>query len=103
MEKFETALQDLEEIGKPYDQTMAKINFLTNVQDDEYKIVKENLEMNDDKTYHDCLIEIRRKSISIENERKNRPNPRRSNRQKSTAKINKLKKRMGDHYVEPSK
>jgi len=67
MDKFETDLQDLEEIGKPYDQAMAKIDFFTNIQDDEDKIVKENLEMSDDKTYHDCLIEIMRKSISVEN------------------------------------
>jgi len=31
----------------------AKINFLNNIQDEDYKIVKESLEMDDMKTYHD--------------------------------------------------
>ena len=31
LEKFENALQDLESISRPYDLSMAKINFLNNI------------------------------------------------------------------------
>jgi len=109
LEKFETALQDLDEIGKPYDSAMAKIHFLTNIQDDDYKIVKETLEMDDSKSYHDCLVEIRRKSIAVEGERKRNGNRRANNQQKSgkqsnkSSRANNLKKRLGDHYVPPEK
>ena len=108
LEKFETALQDLEEIDKPYDLAMAKIHFLTNIKDDEYKIVKENLEMDEQKTYHDCLVEIRRKSISVEADRKKGGQFRRSNRNKTgggrrNARANNLKQKMGEFYVDPNK
>jgi len=78
MEKFENALQDLEAMGQPYNMTMAKINFLNNIADDAYAVVKDNLEMNSQKTYHDALVEIRRKSISVESARGN--STRRSNK-----------------------
>lgn len=78
MEKFENALQDLEAMGQPYNMRMAKINFLNNIADDAYSVVKDNLEMNPEKTYHDALVEIRRKSISVESARGN--STRRSNK-----------------------
>jgi len=84
MEKFENALQDLDQIGQSYNLKMAKINFLNNITDDAYLVVKDSLEMDSDKSYHDALIEIRRKSISVEANRSN--NVRRSN--KSTKKRN---------------
>ena len=88
---------------------MAKINFLNNIQDEDYKIVKESLEMDDRKTYHDCLVEIRRKSINVENERKRNNHQRRGNNSNSSnnsnrnSRANNLKKKMGDHYVDPNK
>ena len=78
MEKFENALQDLDAMGQPYNMRMAKINFLNNIADDAYSVVKDNLEMNPEKTYHDALVEIRRKSISVESARGN--STRRSNK-----------------------
>jgi len=100
LDKFETALQDLEEIDKPYDLAMVKIHFLTNIKDNEYKIVKENLEMNQSKTYNDCLVKIRRKSISVEAERKKGGQFRCSDRGKTVAarrnaRANNLKQKMG--------
>ena len=110
LEKFESALQDLEEVGKPYDMAMAKINFLNNIQDEDYKIVKESLEMDDSKTYHECLVEIRRKSISVENTRNRQGNSRKTNNsnssnsnEKKNSKANTLRKKMGEFWVEPSK
>ena len=45
---------------------MAKINFLNNILDDAYVVVKDTLEMDTSKTYYDALVEIRHKSISVE-------------------------------------
>jgi len=85
MEKFETALRDLEDMGKPYDLKMAKINFLNNICDEAYHVVKDTLEMNPDKTYHDAVIEIRRKSISVEgSQSKHARRANRSNRRTRT-------------------
>ena len=69
MEKFENALHDLLQMGKKYDDSMAKINFLNNIQDDAYKEIKEILSMDDSKTYQDCMLAIRRKSIKVEKDR----------------------------------
>ena len=33
LEKFDGALQDLDDIGKPYDLSLAKINFLSSIED----------------------------------------------------------------------
>jgi len=84
MEKFENTLQDLDQIGQPYNLKTAKINFLNNITDDTYLVVKDSLEMDSKKSYHNALIEIRRKSISVEAKRSN--NVRMSN--KSTKKRN---------------
>ena len=100
MEKFEGALQELIDIERPYDHGMAKINFLTNIEDPDYRITKETLEMDDSKSYNDCLIEIRRRSILIDKAKKN-VGIRRSN--KSKRKSNNLKKKMGEHWIEPEK
>ena len=86
MEKFENALQELEEMDKPYDSSLAKINFLANIEDDEYVNVKENLEMDDNKGYHEALNEIRRKSIAVEEKRKGMTHTRRSNKTKTKGK-----------------
>jgi len=86
MEKFENALQELEEMDKPYDSSLAKINFLANIEDDEYVNVKENLEMDDNKGYHEALNEIRRKSIAVEEKRKGMTRTRRSNKTKTKGK-----------------
>jgi hypothetical protein len=58
---FEQALQDLEETNHFYDPTMKKLIFLDNIQDEAYKIVVEMLKLDSDKTYDDCIIEIRRR------------------------------------------
>jgi len=50
MEKFEQALQELEEIGRSYDMSTAKLFFLNNITDDAYIVVKNTLEMNPTKT-----------------------------------------------------
>ena len=73
--------------------------------------MKESLEMDDQKTYHDCLVEIRRKSINVETERKRNTHQRRGNNSNSSnnsnsnrnSRANNLKKKMGDHYVDPNK
>ena len=61
MENFENILQELEEMDKPYDLSLAKIKFLANIKHDKYKNVKENLDMDDSKGYHETLNEIRMK------------------------------------------
>ena len=61
MDKFENALKDLEDLETPYDPIMAKINFLNNIKDEAYKITKEALGMDDNRTYVSYLNEIRRK------------------------------------------
>ena len=61
MDKFENALQDLEDLETPYDPIMAKINFLNNIEDEAYKITTATLIMDDNETYANCLNEIRRK------------------------------------------
>ena len=33
MDKFEGALQDLDDLSTPYNQRMGKINFLSNIED----------------------------------------------------------------------
>ena len=66
LEKFENALQDLESISRPYNVSMAKINFLNNILDDAYVVVKDTLEMDTSKTYYDVLVKKRCKSISVE-------------------------------------
>ena len=58
MDKFENALQDLEDLKTPYDPFMAKINFLSNIEDEAYKITTERLSMGDNKTYVNYLNEI---------------------------------------------
>ena len=40
MDKFKGALQDLADLGTPYDQRMTKISFLSNIEDDTYQIMK---------------------------------------------------------------
>jgi hypothetical protein len=67
---FEQALQDLEETKHYYDPTMKKIMFLDNIQGESYKIVVEMLKLDDVKTYDDCIIKIRRRSVDVEKERK---------------------------------
>ena len=101
MEKFEQAMQELNRIGKPYDATMAKINFLSNIQDPEYKIVKETLEMDSTRGYDECVIEIRKKSIVVESSRKAGSHRRVNNTQKSkkSSQSNKLKDKLGSFWV----
>ena len=105
MEKFELAMQELIRIGKPYDLTMAKINFLSNIQDPDYKIVKETLEMDASKDYNDCVIEIRKKSIVVENSKKGINAYRRVNTQKSkkNSRANKLKEKQGSFWIPAAK
>jgi hypothetical protein len=67
---FEQALQDLEETKHYYDPTMKKIMFLDNIQDEAYKIIVEMLKLDSSKTYDDCIIEIRRRSVDVEKDRK---------------------------------
>ena len=64
---------------QPYDPKLLKINFLNNIQDEEYKSTIEILKMDNNATYRDALLTIRRKSISIEN---GKPQARRINRLK---------------------
>ena len=106
MEKFENAMQELIRIEKPYDLTMAKINFLSNIQDPEYKIVKETLEMDSNKDYNDCVIEIRKKSIVVDASRKNNGTYRRANnaqKSKKNSQANKLKEKLGAFWVPADK
>ena len=80
MDKFEGVLQDLDDFGTPYDQRMAKINSLSNIEDDAYQITKETLSMNDDKTYVDALNEVRRKSIDVEENKSKMNRTRKANK-----------------------
>ena len=68
IQTFEQALQDLEETKHYYDPTMRKIMFLDNIHDESYKIVVEMLKLDDTKTYDDCIMEIRRRSVDVEKE-----------------------------------
>jgi hypothetical protein len=67
---FDQALQDLEETKHVYDPTVKKIMFLENIHEDSYKIVVEMLKLDDKRTYKDCIIEIRRRSVDVEKDRK---------------------------------
>ena len=67
---FEQALQDLEETKHVYDPTMKKIMFLENIHEESYKIVVEMLKLDDKRTYNDCIIEIRRRSVDVEKDQK---------------------------------
>jgi hypothetical protein len=49
---------------------MRKIMFLDNILDESYKIVVEMLKLDDSKTYDDCIMEIRRRSVDVEKEGK---------------------------------
>ena len=89
MDKFEGTLQDLKDVEKPYDDSMAKINFLSNIEDPEYNITKDTLEMDGTKDYNDALIEIRRRSITVEKLRNKFNGGRRTN--KSKRNLNNLK------------
>ena len=66
MDKFENALHGIEDLKTPYKPMMAKINLLNNIEDKACKITKEILSMDDFKTHANCLNEIRRKSIKVE-------------------------------------
>ena len=79
LEKFEQAIQDMKSVGTPYDAKMAKINLLNNITDDQYSNVVENLRMNSTITYQDSLLAIRRKSITVESNRKSNPRRRTNN------------------------
>ena len=79
MEKSQSALQDLKDMKQPYDPKLAKINFLNNIQDEEYKSTIEILKMDNNALYRDALLAIRRKSISVEN---GKPQARQINRLK---------------------
>ena len=59
LEKSENILEDLQSISRPYDLSISKINFLNNILDDSYIVVKDTLEMDTSKTYYDALVEIR--------------------------------------------
>ena len=69
IDKFETALQDLEDIQTPYDPIMAKIDLLNNITYEAQKITSKTISMNDNKNYANCLNEIRRQSFEVEDER----------------------------------
>lgn len=79
VEKFENALLDLQLINQPYNMTMAKIQFLENITDTEYSSTKEFLMMDASKSYHDCVMAIRRKSIHLSSQKGQIPSTRRVN------------------------
>ena len=79
VEKFENALLDLQLINQPYNMTMAKIQFLENITDNEYSSTKEFLMMDTSKSYHDCVMAIRRKSIHLSSQKGQIPSTRRIN------------------------
>ena len=66
MDKFENALQNLEDLETPYDPIIAKVNILNNIGDKAYNITTETLSMHDNKTYANSSNEIKRKWIKVE-------------------------------------
>ena len=68
--RFETNLH--EELGHPYTPTMRKYTFLSNIIDPAYATVVEILEANDDKTFEDCILEMRRKASDLDDKGQNR-------------------------------
>ena len=66
LEKYQQAMLDLENVGEPVGNKMAKIHLLNNVADDDYKVTVENLRMDDDRDYLNTLQELRKKSIIVE-------------------------------------
>ena len=66
MDKFETALQDLDDLETLDSLIMTESNVSNNIEDETYKITKEIFSMDDSKTYINCLNEIRTKLIEVE-------------------------------------
>lgn len=64
--KFEDSLVSLEETGYPYQEGMKKINFLNGIEDITYSALVDVLSENDDKTYEECILAIRKKSVDVE-------------------------------------
>ena len=97
LERYQQAVLDLENVGEPCGEKMAKLHLLNNIIDKDYEITVENLRMNDTKTYSDVLQEIRRKSILVESTRRN------SNRRANNAKKGDPKDQKDKKWVPPHK
>ena len=63
--RFEEALQDLAETGHEYDSVMKKITFLAGIIDPSVKNYVDILRLDDNKSYEDCVMDIRRFSFEI--------------------------------------
>jgi hypothetical protein len=55
---FEQALQDLAECNIPYHATMKKVSFLRGIMDASLENITMYLEMDDTKSYDDCVQEL---------------------------------------------